>query len=174
MEKIPSHIWVKIGRRITLWIRINKTQVMFWKPLSLHGWNEKKIYINTNKGLLCLQQVQCWVVLSTLFFLSNLRDRNVQYDLLLQISVVTFISTKLFAFTHIYLLVIRAYFMYAFLYMRPNHCGRHLGKINGHKSTYIKVLLCTFWWITMFLTGKYVVKLFECKVTHLVGWLTQE
>ena len=37
---------------------------------------------------------------------------------------------------------------------RPNHCGRHLGKINGRKSTYVKVWRCTFWWITMFLTEK--------------------
>ena len=33
---------------------------------------------------------------------------------------------------------------------RPNHCGRHLGKINGHKSTYVKVWRCTFWWIIVF------------------------
>ena len=33
---------------------------------------------------------------------------------------------------------------------RPNHRGRHLGKINGHKSIYIKVWRCTFWWITIF------------------------
>ena len=31
---------------------------------------------------------------------------------------------------------------------RPNHCGRHLGKLKNHKSTYVKVWRCTFWWIT--------------------------
>ena len=25
---------------------------------------------------------------------------------------------------------------------RPNHCGRHLGKINGHNSIYVKVWRC--------------------------------
>ena len=30
------------------------------------------------------------------------------------------------------------------LLSRPNHCGRHLRKINGHKSTYVKVWRCTF------------------------------
>ena len=30
----------------------------------------------------------------------------------------------------------------------PNHRGRHLGKINGHNSTYVKVWRCTFGRIT--------------------------
>ena len=37
---------------------------------------------------------------------------------------------------------------------RPNHCGRHLGKINGHNSTYVKVWRCTFGRITRVLIGK--------------------
>ena len=37
---------------------------------------------------------------------------------------------------------------------RPNHCGRHLGKINGHNSTYVKVWRCTFGRITRVLKGK--------------------
>ena len=45
----------------------------------------------------------------------------------------------------------------------PDHCGRHLGKINGHKSTNVKVWRCTFCWITMFYTKKTWVKLFECQ-----------
>ena len=38
--------------------------------------------------------------------------------------------------------------------IRPNHCGRHLGKINGHNSTYVKVWRCTFGRITLVLMGK--------------------
>ena len=37
---------------------------------------------------------------------------------------------------------------------RPNHCGCHLGKINGHNSTYVKVWRCTFGRITRVLMGK--------------------
>ena len=55
---------------------------------------------------------------------------------------------------------------------RPNRCGRHLGKISGHKSTYVKVWWCTFWWITMFLTEKPWVKLFECQA-DIFDWLSQ-
>ena len=56
---------------------------------------------------------------------------------------------------------------------RPNHCGRHLGKVNGHKSTYVKVWRCTFFsWITMFLTENPWVKLFDCQA-EVFGWLTQ-
>ena len=58
-----------------------------------------------------------------------------------------------------------------FEYSRPNHCGRHLGKINGYKSTYAKEWWCTFWWITMFLTENPWVKLFECQA-DVFGWLT--
>ena len=36
----------------------------------------------------------------------------------------------------------------------PKHCGRHLGKINGHNSTYVKVWRCTFGQITQVLMGK--------------------
>ena len=36
----------------------------------------------------------------------------------------------------------------------PNHCGRHLGKINGHNSTYVKVWRCTFGRITRVLMKK--------------------
>ena len=54
---------------------------------------------------------------------------------------------------------------------RLNHCGRHLGKINGHKFTNVKVWWCTFWWITMFSTEKPWVKLFECQ-GEVFGWLT--
>ena len=57
-------------------------------------------------------------------------------------------------------------------YPRPNYCGHHLGKINSHKSTYAKVWQCTFWWITMFLTEKPWVKLFECQA-EVFGWLNQ-
>ena len=35
---------------------------------------------------------------------------------------------------------------------RLSHCDHHLGKINSHKSIYIKVWRCTFWWITLFST----------------------
>ena len=56
--------------------------------------------------------------------------------------------------------------------LRPSLCGRHLGKKNGHKSTYVKVWRCTFSWLTMFLTKKPWVKLFECKA-EVDGWLTQ-
>ena len=62
-----------------------------------------------------------------------------------------------------------AYLFHCLEHTRPNHCGRHLGKINGHKSTYIKVWGCTFWWITMFLTGKSWVKLFEYQAEVFVG-----
>ena len=37
---------------------------------------------------------------------------------------------------------------------RPNPCGHHLGKINGHNSTYVKVWRCTFGRITRVLMGK--------------------
>ena len=37
---------------------------------------------------------------------------------------------------------------------RPNHCGCHLGKINGLNSTYVKVWRCTFGRITRVLMGK--------------------
>ena len=40
------------------------------------------------------------------------------------------------------------------IFIRPNHCGRHLGKINGHNSTYVKVWRCTFGRITRVLMGK--------------------
>ena len=39
---------------------------------------------------------------------------------------------------------------------RPNHCGRHLGKINGHNSIYAKVWQCTFGRITQVLMGKWL------------------
>ena len=38
------------------------------------------------------------------------------------------------------------------LYSNPdrlNHCGRLLGKTNGHKSTYIKVCRCTFFYLLL-------------------------
>ena len=38
--------------------------------------------------------------------------------------------------------------------LRPNHCGRHLGKINSHTSTYVKVWRYTFGRITRVLMGK--------------------
>ena len=53
--------------------------------------------------------------------------------------------------------------------VKPNHCGRHLGKINGHKFTYINVWRCTFWWISMFLTEKPWVKLLNVKLQYLPG-----
>ena len=34
------------------------------------------------------------------------------------------------------------------MFSSPNHCGRHLGKINGHNSTYVKIWRCTFGRIT--------------------------
>ena len=40
------------------------------------------------------------------------------------------------------------------LIYRPNHCGRHHGKINGLNSTYVKVWRCTFGRITQVLMGK--------------------
>ena len=54
---------------------------------------------------------------------------------------------------------------------RPNYCGRHRGKIKRPQIQYIKVWQCTFWWITMFLTEKPWVKLFECQ-TEVFCWLT--
>ena len=58
------------------------------------------------------------------------------------------------------------------LFVRPSHCGRHLGKINGLKSTYVKVWRCTFWRITVFLTKKPWVELFECEA-EVSGWLNK-
>ena len=39
-------------------------------------------------------------------------------------------------------------------FARPNHCGRHLGKIHGQNSTYVKVWRYTFGRITRVLIGK--------------------
>ena len=36
----------------------------------------------------------------------------------------------------------------------PNHRGRHLGKMNGHNSTYVKAWRCTFGRITRVVMGK--------------------
>ena len=38
--------------------------------------------------------------------------------------------------------------------LSPNHRGRHLGKMNGHNSTYVKAWQCTFGQITRVVMGK--------------------
>ena len=55
---------------------------------------------------------------------------------------------------------------------RPNHCGRHLGKINGHNSTYVKVWRCTFGRITRVLMGKSYGKLLQCQAEMFI-WFTK-
>ena len=58
------------------------------------------------------------------------------------------------------------------LNIRPNHCGHHLGKINGHSSTYVKVWRCTFGRITRVLMGKSWGKLLQCQAEMFI-WLTK-
>ena len=55
---------------------------------------------------------------------------------------------------------------------RPNHCSRHLEKINGHNSTYVKVWLCTFGRITQVLMGKSWGKMLQCQAEMFI-WLSE-
>ena len=51
----------------------------------------------------------------------------------------------------------------------PNHCSRHLGKINGLNSTYGKVWRCTFGRSTRVLMGKSWGKCCNAKLRCLSG-----
>ena len=51
----------------------------------------------------------------------------------------------------------------------PTIVAAILERWNCHKSSYVKVRRCTFWWITMFITEKPCVKLFEVQA-EVLGW----
>ena len=56
----------------------------------------------------------------------------------------------------------------------PNHRGRHLGKINGHNSTYVKVWRCTFGRITRVVRENHGESCCNAKLRCLSGLLSRK